>query len=82
MAPNDIAVAPAPRKVTLALMVRRLAPFVRQGLIDFSEAVDTIMEIAIERGRCDGTPGELPWDRVAALEAWAMNALTREATRG
>ena len=82
MASTDLIVPGATRKpVTLSLMARRLAPLLAAGLIDRDEARDCIMEIAIERGRCDATVGELPWDRVAALEEWLWGVLTREGAR-
>jgi hypothetical protein len=67
--------------VPLSLMARRLAPFVRAGLLDLDEAGDTVMESAIARGQCDGTPQEMPWDRAMALEEWARSVLVRESAK-
>lgn len=72
---------PPYRPVTLGLMIRRLAPFVGNGMIDFDEALDTVLEIAIERGRCDMTMTEVPWDRVSAIEEWTRRSLEREAVK-
>jgi hypothetical protein len=58
-------------------MARRLAPMIRAGYLDRQECVDRLMEIAIERGRCDGTAEMLPWDRMAALEEWFERLLIR-----
>ncbi len=51
-------------------MIKRLAPFVANGLIDFYEAIDAIVEAALERGQVGD------WRR---LQAWAERVLTREA---
>ena len=70
------------KSAPLSLMVRRLAPMARAGYLDRQECLDCLMEVAIERGRCDATVEMLPWDRVAALEEWFQRMLVREASRG
>lgn len=61
------------RQVPLTLMARRLAPFVRDGLLDFSEALDLLMAMAVGRGQCDS------WSRATAVEEWIGKILARDA---
>lgn len=58
--------------VPLALATRRIAPFVAAGLIHRAEAVEAVMELAIER--CNWTPAHL-----AEVEAWIGATLDRAA---
>lgn len=58
--------------VPLSLAARRLAPLVAAGLIPRAEAVEAVMELAIER--CSWTPGHL-----REVEAWIGRTLDRAA---
>ena len=66
---------PAPKPAPLQLMVRRLAPCVASGAIEYSEALDTLVLEAFERGLCE-TPA-----RLLAIEEWLGKILAREASR-
>ena len=63
------------RPVPLQLMIRRLAPFVADGLVDFTEAHDLIMLTALHRGMCESS------GREQATHAWVTKTLDREAAK-
>ena len=63
---------PTAKPVPLALAAKRLAPAVATGLVAHTEALDTLMEIAADRGMLTG------WERADGLTEWLSATLHRE----
>ena len=63
------------RPVPLSLMIRRLAPLVASGHLDFTEVHDFMMLTALQRGMCDS------FGRADAASKWVTDTLAREAAR-
>lgn len=74
---------------SLHLQIRRFAPFVRSGIIDFSEAIDAVMQVVIQKHfneySCDvlGIESRLTNTLCTAIQTAELNAsqAIRETTR-